>query len=70
MFSVNLVKFFEMERFVRSLGVYVKPSLISSNECPSIVFISMHVLEPVPLKETQIPIILTSKKDISWSMLG
>lgn len=67
MFSVNLVKLFEMER---SLGVYVKPSLISSNERPSVVFISMHILEPVPLKETQIPIIPTSKKDISWSMLG
>lgn len=70
MLSVNVVKLFEMERFLRSVGVYVKPSLISSNECPHIVFISMYILEPIPLKETQIQVIPISMKGVSSFVLG
>lgn len=66
MLSVHIVKLFEMERFVRSLGLCVKPSLILSNEHPSVVFISMHILEPVSLKETLIQVIPILKKDIPW----
>lgn len=45
MLSVNIVTLFEIENFVRSLGICRKPSLIPSNEHPSKV--SMHIPEPV-----------------------
>lgn len=68
MLSVHIVKVFEVERFVISLGICVKPSLILSNEHPSIVFICLHIPEPVSLKEMPIQVIPTSKTDIPWFM--
>lgn len=53
MLAVNVVKLFEMERFIKSLSVCETFSL-PSKEHLGIVFLSMHILEALSLKEMHI----------------